>query len=177
MTLLGLHIGPPWWPVYLAITIALAAVNLRRRDAFFPLVWIAVGLLAVQVWKVVPLGGVVWVAFAATWVCIAGAIQRHSVTTCVLTLISAMCYPAGRLLGAEFAAGNPAWGSPLFWADLALVAAIFYAGGRGLVGIFSGFAGGLKSPRNAGMGRASAGCSADSLGAIGAVGAQAEAAE
>lgn len=133
MTLFGWHIG--WWPVYLAISAALAVISEGRQRA--ALLWIIFGLLAVQVWKVIELGDMIWVAFAATWVFVAGAIWRHSATICALTLLSVMCYAVGRMNGAAFAAGDPVWVSPLFWADMALVAAISTAGGRGVSRIFA----------------------------------------
>lgn len=167
MTLLGLHIGPPWWPIYLGITLALAVLNRRRSD----LLLIALGLIIVQLWKMIPIGEMIWICFSATWVGIAGlmvakpdAVLRQSVATCALTLVSAMCYPAGRMIGAEFSAGDPMWMSPLFWADMALIAAIFNAGGRGLVSISANIARRVADVGKLRMGRSFHRCQHDNIG-------------
>lgn len=120
-----------WWVVYVILCGVFAAISSGSdRRA---LLWLIAGLLIVQVFKVSWIGDLVWICFAATWVSIAGAIWRHSVTISSLTLISAMCYPIGRMGGFAFSPGAPIYASPLFWADMALVGAILLAGGPGIV--------------------------------------------
>lgn len=152
-----------WWAVYLILCGVLAAAT--RGAGRSALLLIICGLLAVQIFKIIPLGEFTWVAFAATWVCIAGLIlksdasSRHVGTICALTLISATCYPIGRLGGFAFAPGSPFYVSPLFWADMALISAILVAGGPGLARIadsvgkfWMGLAAGRGSAVSAGRG-------------------------
>lgn len=119
-----------WWLVWTSLSGSLALISEgRRRTA---LLYIFACLLFVQVWKFLPVGDLIWLCFAASWVAASGAIARHHVTTATLTLVSAMCYPIGRFGGFDFAPGQPMWASALFWADMALLVAICVAGGRGV---------------------------------------------
>jgi hypothetical protein len=127
-----------WWLVYALMCAGLAAIS--RGGSRAALLLILCGLAVVQVWKVAGLGDLIWLAFAATWVAVAGAMLRvdagwrHRVTFFSLTLASAACYPLGRVGNFAFAPGDPIYVSPLFWADMALVSAILVAGGPGIVG-------------------------------------------
>lgn len=131
-----------WWAVYVILCGVLAAAT--RGAGRSALLLILCGLLVVQIYKVIPLGDVTWLAFAATWVAIAGLIlrtdagSRQAVTISTLTLTGAMCYPIGRIGGFAFAPGDPFFYSPLFWADMALIAAILFAGGAGIARIAGG---------------------------------------
>lgn len=128
-----------WWLVYIALCAGLAAIS--RGGNRVALLLILCGLAIVQVWKFAPIDGLIWMAFAASWVAIAGAVLRvdaawrQRATISTLTLISAMCYPIGRFGGFAFAPGDPVYVSPLFWADMALISAILVAGGPGVVRI------------------------------------------
>lgn len=126
-----------WWAVYIALCGVLIALS--RGGYRAALLLILCGLLAVQTWKVAPVGDLIWLCFAASWIAVAIAIsavsdanRRHVVTISALTLISATCYPVGRFGGFAFAPGSPVYVSPLFWADMALVSAIILAGGPGI---------------------------------------------
>jgi hypothetical protein len=119
-----------WWLVWTCLSGVLALVAEGRHRV--ALLYIFAGLLFVQVWKFLPVGDLIWLCFAASWVAISAAISRHHVTSATLTLSSAMCYPIGRFGGFDFAPGDPMWTSALFWADIALLSAILVAGGRGV---------------------------------------------
>ena len=123
-----------WWLVYLVLTLLLSAIARGgRRLALF---YTAAGLVSVQAFKADGMGDAVWIAFAAVWVCVAGAVWRHSGTTSLIIFASAACYLIGRLGGFEFAPGSPMYASPLFWADMALIGAIIRAGlGPQIVGL------------------------------------------
>ena len=118
------------WTFWVALTAGLALISEgRHRSAL----WIILlGLLVTQVAKAVfhPVTDqdFRWVALAAIWVAVSGAIWRHHVTISILTLVSAMCYAIGRFGGYDFAPGSPA----LFWADMAGLAALCVGGGRGV---------------------------------------------
>lgn len=120
----------PMWPKYVGLAVVLAAFSAGpyRKS----LLTILLALLLAQAFKPLQIGDAMWVAFAFVWIVAAGAIWRHSATTSILTLISATCYAWGRIGGFPFAAGTPMWASPLFWADMALIAAILFAGARGV---------------------------------------------
>ena len=126
-----------WWLVYIALCAVLATIS--RGGNRVALLLILCGLAGVQVWKFAPIDDLIWLAFAATWIAIAGAVLRgdagwrHRVTISGLTLTSAMCYPIGRYGGFAFAPSDPVYVSPLFWADMALISAILVAGGQGIV--------------------------------------------
>lgn len=116
------------WTVWVALTAGLALISEgRHRSALWA---IFLGLLVTQVAKTVfdPVNDqdFRWVALAAIWASVSGAIWRHNVTVSSLTLVSAMCYAIGRFGGYEFAPDSP----PLFWADMAGFAALCVAGGR-----------------------------------------------
>lgn len=120
----------PWWVYYTITASVLVLINEGWRRKV--LLLIIGGLLFVQVWKYLLIGDLIWLAFAASWVFVAGAIKRHSVPIFALTLSSAICYAYGRARGAEFAGAWPPWESPLFFADLPIIIAIVVSGWSGL---------------------------------------------
>lgn len=118
------------WTFWVALTAGLALLSEgRHRSAL----WIILcGLLVTQLAKAVfdPVGDqdFRWVALATIWTAVSGAIWRHNVTISLLTLVSAMCYAIGRFGGYDFGPGS----APLFWADMAGLAALIVSGGRGV---------------------------------------------
>jgi len=117
-----------WWTVWLILAGVLAALNdgPRRRA----LLTICTALLVVQIFKFLPVGDLIWLCFAASWVTVGGMILTTSPKSSTLAIISAACYAIGEWMGFDFAAGsNHMWESPLFYADMALVASILVLGG------------------------------------------------
>lgn len=120
-----------WWAVWLTLSLLFAILSEgKNRQAL----WVISGALVIlQFPKMFVAPNLLWLVFAAAWVFASAAIWRQAGTIAALTLLSAMCYPLGRFGGFEFAPGDPMWVSPLFWADMALLAAILALGGRGCV--------------------------------------------
>lgn len=114
-----------WWLVYIGIC-AFMALVINDRHARYCLAYCSAGLLAMQLPQVVPLDDWRWLFSGAVWSAVAVASWRHSVTFFALTLTSATCYTYGRIGGYDFAATS----APLFWADMAGLAALASLGGR-----------------------------------------------
>lgn len=108
------------------------------------MVYILGGLLLVQVFKAPGLEAIRAGLFFCVWAAVAGSIlridakQRQVVTISGLTLLSAMCYGAGAALGQPSYVEASRFASHLFWADVALIAAIGAGVWRELVGICAG---------------------------------------
>jgi len=125
-----------WWLVWLTLAGVFAALNDGpRRHA---LLIICTALIVGQVLKFIPIGEMIWLCYAAVWVTVGGLILRSShinstiAISSTLAIISGLCYLVGRVGGYDFAAGaNHMWESPLFWADMALLASICTIGGQG----------------------------------------------
>lgn len=108
-----------WWLAYVGLCIfgALVVTDQRSRACF---VYCAIGLVVMQAPKVLPIGDFQWLFSASIWCGVSVATWRHLVSFSVLTLVSATCYLWGRLGGYEFAPTS----APLFWADMAGLAAL-----------------------------------------------------
>lgn len=101
------------------------ALLIGDRNARYCLAYCSAGLLAMQLPQVVHLDDWRWLFSGAIWSAVAVASWRHSVTFFALTLTSATCYTYGRIGGYEFAPTS----APLFWADMAGLAALASVGG------------------------------------------------
>lgn len=116
-----------WWLLYLSACAVMLPCAEDRR-ARFCIAAFAVGLLAMQAWKVLDMGHWQWLASAAVWAAVTVACWRHSVTFATMTLVSAMCYAIGRVGAFDFAP----YMLPIVLADVFGVAALLYAGGPGV---------------------------------------------
>lgn len=118
------------WTFWVVLTAGLALISEGRHRSALWIIFL--GLIVTQLAKAVfdPIGDqdFRWVALAIIWTAVSGALWRHNVTISLLTLVSAMCYAIGRFGGYDFGPGS----APLFWADMAGLAALIVGGGRGV---------------------------------------------
>lgn len=132
-----------WWLVYIGLCTFVALVVSDRRVRIC-LLYSVVGLTLMQAPKVLPMGDFQWLFSASIWCGVSVATWRHLVPFSVLTLVSATCYPWGRLGGYEFAPTS----APLFWADMAGLAALASIGIPYVTRLLSNTLGGGSMDRN-----------------------------
>ena len=119
-----------WWLAYFVMACAML-IGLTDRRAKHCVTLYLIGVTLMQVWKVAGLGDWQWLASGATWVVIADATRRQSATFAGLTLLSAMCYAYGRVIGADFVPMI----APIVLADIFGVSGLLFVGGPGIANL------------------------------------------
>ena len=126
-----LGFGVAWWGISVMALLFLPAVWLDRPSRVAVGVYIPAVLL-VQLFKLPGFEPFIWLAFGATWVYVAWVVARAgAMAPAFLYLMSAMCYPTGRIItNVEFSASNA--GFPyLLAANIFAILALVVAGLRG----------------------------------------------
>lgn len=127
------------WGAFLLSSLALSALAGKDRAARVAALAFAAGVCAMAVWPVSLPAHMLWLASCGTWVAVAASCSRSLPLASFALLLSALCYPYARMIGAEFGQSH----APAIAADLLGALALGVIGWRGRGG-FVGISGAVR---------------------------------